>query len=102
MPYLIDAEDREGAAELRARVRPDHLAFLEARQGSLLAAGAKLSDDGASAHGSFYILDTDSRAEAEAFIAADPFTVAGLFGRTTVTRWRKGFFDFRRQPASGG
>ena len=40
------------------------------------------------------IIDVDDRAAAEAFIAEDPFTKAGLFESVTVTRWRKAFFNF--------
>ncbi len=44
--------------------------------------------------GGVLIIDTDDRAAAEAFIAEDPFTKAGLFESVTVTRWRKAFFNF--------
>jgi uncharacterized protein len=101
MPFMINADDRPGSAELRQKVRPDHLAFLVSRESQLIAAGAKLSDDGMVTHGSFYIIDTDDRAEAEAFIAADPYSQAGLFGTVRIERWRKAFFDFRRQAVSG-
>jgi len=101
MPFLIDASDREDAAGLRKQVRPDHLTFLAGREHLLLAAGAKLSDDGATAHGSFYIVDTDDRAAAEAFIAEDPYSKAGVFGTIVIARWRKAIFDFRRQTAPG-
>jgi uncharacterized protein YciI len=98
MPYVIDATDGSGKADLRQKVRPDHLAYVEANVHRLLAAGAKLSDDGATALGTLYLIDTDERGEAEAFVAADPYSKAGVFGTVTVTRWRKGFFDFKRQP----
>jgi uncharacterized protein YciI len=95
MPFLIDATDKPDSAELRAKTRPEHLEFLKASLPKLLAAGAKLSDDGATSWGSAYIVDVETRAEAEAFINADPFTKAGLFGAVNITRWRKGFFDFK-------
>ncbi len=101
MPFMINADDRPDAGDLRREIRPQHLAFLVTRESQLIAAGAKLSDDGAVTHGSFYIVDTDERAEAEAFIAADPYSGAGLFGTVRIERWRKAFFDFRRQPVSG-
>ena len=41
-------------------------------------------------------MDTDDRAEAERFIAEDPFTKAGLFQSVTVVRWRKAFFNRER------
>ena len=96
MPYMIDATDRPGAAELRTKIRPEHLKFLDASVGRLLACGAKLSDDGETALGSLYILDTDSRAEAKAFIDSDPFARNGVFGTITITRWRKGYFNFAK------
>jgi uncharacterized protein YciI len=96
MPYLIDATDKPDSAELRKTTRPVHMAFLEKSLPKLLAAGAKLRDDGETAWGSVYIVDTDDRKAAEAFIAEDPFSKAGLFGTVTITRWRKGFFNFAK------
>ncbi len=29
----------------------------------------------------------------------EPYSRAGLFERVVYTRWRKGYFDFKRQPA---
>jgi uncharacterized protein len=98
MPYLIDATDKPESHALRAAHRPAHLRFLEDNVARLIAAGAKLADDGGAAWGSIYIVDTDDRAVAEAFIAADPYVAAGLFASVAITRWRKGFFDFHRVP----
>lgn len=94
MPYLIDATDKPGVAGLRAAHRPDHLAFLAASLPVLLAAGAKLDDDGEKPLGSFYIVDVADRAAAAEFIGQDPYQRAGVFGSLVITRWRKGFFNF--------
>jgi uncharacterized protein len=96
MPFFIDATDKPDSAALRAELRPGHIAFLEANQFRLIAAGAKLADDGTAPWGSIYILDVDDRQAAEAFAAADPYSAGGLFGTVTFTRWRKGFFDYQR------
>lgn len=96
MPYAIQTEDKPGSAELRAATRSAHLEYLTANAHKLLAAGALLDDDGSGGHGGILIVDTDDRAEAERFIAEDPFTKAGLFRKVTVTRWRKAFFDKQR------
>lgn len=95
MPYLIETWDKAGHAALRQAHRPAHLAWLEERKALLLACGAKMSDDGEFAQGSFYIVDVTTRAEAEAFIQADPFTQVGLPERVVVTRWRLAFLDRR-------
>ncbi len=94
MPYAIQTKDKPDHGNLRAELRDAHLAFLNANLDKLLAAGAVIDDDGGGGHGGILIVDTDDRAEAEAFAADDPFTKAGLFESVTVTRWRKAFFNF--------
>jgi uncharacterized protein YciI len=93
MPYMVTASDKPNTEQLRAETRPAHVAYLEANLDKLIGAGAKLADDGVTALGSLYLIDTDSRAEAEAFVAADPFTKAGLFTDIVATRWRKAILD---------
>lgn len=95
MPYFIETFDKPDHGALRAAVRDEHIAYLDANKGRLLACGAKLTDDESGATGGVYILDVDDRGQAERFIAADPFTKAGLFERVEVVRWRKAFFDFQ-------
>ena len=96
MPYAIQTVDKPNSAELRAATRPAHLEYLTANQHKLLAAGAIIDDDGTGGHGGILLVDTDDRAEAERFIAEDPFTKAGLFQSVTVVRWRKAFFNGKR------
>ena len=94
MPFLIDASDAPGKAELRQQVRPEHLEYLTRNVGLLLAAGAKLSDDGAKPLGSFYLVNLEERPAAQAFIDGDPYVRNGVFGPIVLTRVRKGFFDY--------
>lgn len=99
MPYLLETTHHPDDA-LRERLRNQHLAYLDSRLGVILAAGAKLSDDGQRPLGSAYILDVDSRAEAEAFLAAEPYMRGGLVAEVRCARWRRGYFDHRRQPVT--
>jgi len=96
MPYVIQTEDKPDHAHVRAEARGEHIAYLTKHKDKLLAAGAVVDDDGTGGHGGILIVDTDDRAEAERFIAEDPFTKAGLFAKVTVTRWRKAFFNKER------
>lgn len=91
MPFVIETFDKPGHASVRLRERDVHLAFLEKNKTLLLACGAKLNDDGSNAGGGVYVVDVDTREEAERFIAADPYSVVGLFERVTITRWRKAY-----------
>jgi uncharacterized protein YciI len=92
MPFIIETFDKPDHKARRLAARDAHLDFLEASKALLLACGAKL-DEAGDATGGLYIVDVESPAEAEAFIARDPFTEAGLFERVQVTRWRKAFLD---------
>ncbi len=96
MPYVIVTKDKPDSLDLRTSVRGVHLEYLVANMDKLLAAGAMIEDDGTGGHGGVLIVDTDDRAEAEAFIENDPFTKAGLFESVTVSRWRKAFFNYER------
>jgi uncharacterized protein YciI len=96
VPYAIQTVDKPEAGALRAKVRDEHLKYLDANLHRLLAAGAVTNDDGSGGHGGILIVDTEARKEAEDFIAGDPFTKAGLFAKVTVTRWRKAYFNKQR------
>jgi uncharacterized protein YciI len=96
MPYVIITRDKPDALDLRNQVRAEHIEFLDRNKHRLLAAGAMIEDDGTGGRGGVIIVDTDDRKEAEDFIAADPFTKAGLFENVTVSRWRKAFFNLER------
>lgn len=91
MPYLIETFDKPGHQQLRRDMRDEHLRFLEANKALLLACGAKLADDGSDLGGGLYVVDLDTRAEAERFIADDPFSRVQLFERVAITRWRKAY-----------
>lgn len=93
MPYMIETFDKPGTLDLRTKVREEHLAFLKDNAALLLACGAKLDDDGDAAGGGLYVVDLETRAEATAFIEADPFFKAGLFEQVVIQRWRKAYVD---------
>ena len=93
MPFLIETFDKPNHADVRVRERDVHLAFLARNKALLLACGAKLNDDGSNAGGGIYIVDVETREEAERFIAQDPFTLIGLFESVKIVRWRKAYVD---------
>mgnify|MGYP002738342378 CR=1 FL=1 len=93
MPYLIECFDKPDHQSVRQDNRPEHLAYLTENADKLLLAGAKWTDDGQTALGSVLVVDVDTREEAEAFAAADPFSQAGLFAETRITHYRVAFLD---------
>jgi uncharacterized protein YciI len=79
--FLIDRPD---AAELRGRMRPEHKAYLALVADRIAFAGPLVSDDGETMTGSLLVIDFASRAEAEAWLAQEPFTRAGVYASTAV------------------
>jgi len=88
MAWLILCDDSEDGPRLRADLAlMDALwAFELEHADRLLLAGSLRADDRMTKTGSVFLLDVETRAEAEAFIAADPATQAGLRGRVEI-RW---------------
>jgi hypothetical protein len=96
VPYAIITRDKPNSLQVRNEARAEHIEYLTRHHDKLLAAGAQTDDAGQGGYGGIIIVDTDDRAEAEAFIRDDPFTKAGLFSGIEVVRWRKAFFDGKR------
>jgi uncharacterized protein len=87
MLFAIICTDKPDSLAVRQANRPDHIAFLEGLGDKLKAAGPFL-DDAGNPHGSLVIIEADSRAEAEAAAALDPYAKAGLFAHVEVRPWK--------------
>ncbi len=84
MIYCLILMDKPGAGELRQRVRPEHKAYLAAVAERIAFAGPFTTDDGQQMLGSLLAIDFESREAANAWLAAEPFTRAGLYASTSV------------------
>lgn len=82
MFFLILVPDRPGMLEQRLAHRPAHLDYWNGLPGVVKVAGAMLTGDGAEAtpKGSAFLIEAESLDAARALVAADPFTIAGIFG----------------------
>lgn len=96
MLYAFIGEDAPGSLDKRMAVRPGHVARLQALQadGRLILAGPCPAIDSpdpgpAGFTGSLIVAEFPSLAEAEAWIAADPYVTEGVFARATVKPFRK-------------
>ncbi|MEU6699078.1 YciI family protein [Pseudonocardia sp. NPDC046786] len=72
-----DDDDRRFAA------RPDHRAYLEAQPG-LLVAGAWAPDEPA---GGLLVFRAEDRAEVQAVVDSDPYTLAGVIADVQIREW---------------
>ena len=96
MRYVIIGHDVPNSLEQRLAARPEHLARLTALRdaGRLTLAGPCPAVDSpdpgpAGFTGSVIIAEFPSLAEAEAWAAADPYTLTGVFMRCTVKPFKK-------------
>jgi uncharacterized protein YciI len=86
MFFIVSGRDHPDGLERRLQVRPRHRAYYEALGDDLILSGPYLDDDGHPI-GSMIVIRRESRAAAEAFAAADPFVMEGVFSTVTVSRW---------------
>ena len=91
MQFAIYCLDKEGHVQTRLDNRPAHVEHLKAHNDQLLAAGPLLSDDGNAMIGSLLVVEMADRAAVDRFLAADPYSKAGLFQSVTVKPFRKVF-----------
>jgi len=84
MLFVFHLLDKPAAADLRTSVRPEHKAYLAAAAERIAFAGPLLSDDGSAMVGSLLVLDFPDREAARAWLAAEPFTRAGLYASTSL------------------
>jgi len=80
--------DRAGAAALRAQTRPAHKAYLGEVAERIAFAGPLLDDDAETMLGSLLVIEFADREAALAWLAAEPFTRAGVYGRSEVRAFR--------------
>ena len=90
--FALHALDRPGALALRLEHYAAHRAFVEtdADYGITIALSGPLqTDDGETMIGSLFLIEAADRAAVEAFVAADPFTRAGVWGEVIITRFHR-------------
>ena len=90
MLWVVTCIDKPNTAAIREKVLLPHREFLGSQKNILVLAGATQTDDGATAIGSVFVLNVNSRAEAKAFSDGDPFTQNGVFADIKIVRMRKG------------
>ncbi len=90
MLWVVSCVDKPNTATARESVLQPHRDYLASQKKILVLAGATQSDDGATAIGSLFVLNVNSREEAKKFSDGDPFTQKGVFAEIKIVRMRKG------------
>lgn len=84
--FVISWTDKPDSLPVRMGAREAHLAYA-AEQGCVRLGGPFLDAHGDMA-GSLMVVEAEDLAAAQAFHAADPYTLAGLFETSQVRPWR--------------
>lgn len=87
MRYALICLDRPNALQTRVENRPAHLEHLQS-SGVVEQAGPFIDAAGQMC-GSLIVLNVDTRGEAEAWAAADPYAKAGLFASVMIQEWKR-------------
>ena len=83
MYFAVSCYDKDDSLELRMATRAKHLAYATDAGARIIVGGALLSDDDKMI-GSHLIVEANDRAALDAFLATDPYAIAGLFQKVTV------------------
>ncbi len=87
MRFALICLDRTNSLQTRVENRAAHLAHIEA-SGVVEQAGPFIDAAGQMC-GSLIILKVESRAEADAWAATDPYATAGLFASVMIQEWKR-------------
>jgi uncharacterized protein len=87
MRYALICLDKPNALQTRVENRPAHLEHLQST-GVVEQAGPFIDAAGQMC-GSLIVLNVGSKAEAEAWAAADPYAKAGLFASVMIQEWKR-------------
>ena len=89
MMFVIEGTDTPDSAAVRDTHTDAHVAYLLALSERFVLGGPFLGADGRP-DGSLVVIEAESLADAEAFAAADPFVLNGVYAEVSVRAWAFG------------
>jgi len=84
MPFHIYCIDDAAKPGLRERMRWTHLSYMIAHRDRILFGGPIRDEANSRSIGSAFALNYDTRAEVDAFLAAEPYCTSGVFSSVSV------------------
>lgn len=89
--WMIIAWDRAGAAAFRSEHIGAQASLARALGERLIGYGHIVSYDASAVLATTWFVQLDDRAAAEAFLASDPLSIAGVYERSEIRRWSNSF-----------
>lgn len=93
---ILFRDNPKADPEIRARLMPEHLDFLEQNRAQIHAAGPLLAADGA-VSGGLWLIEAAGPEVAEELVRRDPFFPTGLRESWEICQWRQVFAAGKRQ-----
>ena len=94
MLFIVSGKDHPNGLDKRLAFRPGHRAHYEALGDDLVLSGPYLDPHGEPI-GSMIVMRAASQAEAETYVARDPYVTENVFQTYSVDRWEW----FMKRPA---
>ena len=92
MLWMIYCIAKPDIAAVREAAKGAHSPYLKSKEDIIFFSGQLPSDDGKGTLGNVFIIQANSRAEAQAFSDGEGYTKAGVFESVRITRVKKGRF----------
>ena len=97
MLFIVQFEDKPDVGELRQKLFPEHVKFLDSHKDKVLVPGAVREAGSDRPLGGLWIVEAEDEAEVRDVFKDDPFWVNGMRAGVRVTRWVKAFPE-RKTP----
>lgn len=95
--HMVLCRDVPDSGALRRSVLAEHRRYVDERAGLIRFSGPLLAEDGETRCGQLFVLEVATRQDAEEFVAADPFTRAGVFASVEIDGLLPVFADGTRR-----
>lgn len=93
MLFIARFTDKPNMGELRDKLFPAHLKWLDENKEHVLVPGSLRPDVDEASVGGLWIVQADSKAEVEQMFQGDPFFANGLRAKVEIYFWKKAFED---------
>lgn len=93
MLFIARFHDKPDIAKRRAELLDEHFAWLDANKDRVLLAGSVRADVGGESLGGLWIIEAESKADAESVYQGDPFFANGLRSKVEVFHYVKANAD---------
>lgn len=93
MLFVIRFTDKPGSQPIREQYLEAHIAWLDKRRESVLAAGSLRQAPDANPVGAFWVVEAESKRDAADLFKSDPFWTSGMRDNVEIYHWSKAFPD---------